>query len=120
MGHIGLDGHWVLEHVRDCLRKETCFLDQIVCCDDTPESKVQMSMRRREPASLFTRHARRLSYEWLAGPREIVIDPERCPPIFSEFTLKKLERDKEGNGSMTSRTATTTRCGALCTYVLRG
>ena len=40
---------------------------------------------------------RRISYEWLAGLREIVIDPERCPLTFSEFTLKEFERDKEGN-----------------------
>ena len=40
---------------------------------------------------------RRLSYEWLAGLREIVIDPERCPLTFSEFTLKEFEKDKEGN-----------------------
>ena len=40
---------------------------------------------------------RRLSYEWLAGLREIVIDSERCPLTFAEFTLKEFERDKEGN-----------------------
>ena len=40
---------------------------------------------------------RRLSYEWLDGLREIVIDSNRCPLAFSEFTLKEFERDKEGN-----------------------
>lgn len=44
-----------------------------------------------------SRQVRRLSYEWLAGLREIVIDPKRCPLTFSEFTLKEFERDKEGN-----------------------
>lgn len=40
---------------------------------------------------------RRLSFEWLAGLREIVIDPNKCPLTFSEFTWKEFERDKEGN-----------------------
>ena len=39
----------------------------------------------------------RLSYEWLAGLCEIVIDPECCPLTFSEFALKEFEKDKEGN-----------------------
>ena len=39
----------------------------------------------------------RLSYKWLAGLREIVIDTDRCPLAFTEFTLKESVRDKEGN-----------------------
>ena len=31
---------------------------------------------------------RKLSYEWLAGLREIVIDPVRCPLTFEEFAMK--------------------------------
>ena len=38
-----------------------------------------------------------MSYEWLAGLREIVIDPKGCVLTFSEFTLMESERDKEGN-----------------------
>ena len=74
---------------------ETYFHDQIVYCDDTPDSKVQMNVWRRELGIRV--HARRLSYEWLAGLREIVIGPERCPLTFSEFTLKEFEKDKESN-----------------------
>lgn len=33
----------------------------------------------------------------LAGLRKIVIDSKRCPLTFSEYTLKELERVKEGN-----------------------
>ena len=40
---------------------------------------------------------RRLSYEWLAGLREIVIDPVRCPLTFAEFSLKEYMRDRDGN-----------------------
>lgn len=40
---------------------------------------------------------RRLSYEWLAGLREIVIDPVRCPLAYEEFRLKEFERDRDGS-----------------------
>jgi hypothetical protein len=40
---------------------------------------------------------RSLSYEWLTGLRETVINPERCPLTISEFTLKEFEKDKEIN-----------------------
>ena len=74
---------------------------RLIYCDDTPDSKVQMNTWRRELAIRVhpARKARmrRLSYEWLAGLREIVIDSQRCPLTFSEFTLKEFERDKEGN-----------------------
>ena len=80
---------------------EAYFHDQIVYCDDTPDSKVQMNVWRRELGirvhAARKARMRRLSYEWLAGLREIVIDPERCPLTFSEFTLKEFEKDKEGN-----------------------
>ena len=39
---------------------------------------------------------RRLSYEWLAGLREIVIDPVQCPLAYEEFRLKEFERDRDG------------------------
>jgi hypothetical protein len=80
---------------------EPYFHDQIVYCDDTPDSKIQMSTYRRDLGIRI--HAarkarmRRLSYEWLAGLREIVIDSKRCPLTFAEFTLKEFERDREGN-----------------------
>ena len=40
---------------------------------------------------------RKLSYEWLAGLREIVIDPVRCPLTFEEFAMKEYERDRDGS-----------------------
>ena len=39
---------------------------------------------------------RRLSYEWLAGLREICIDPVRAPLAYEEFRLKEYLRDKDG------------------------
>lgn len=79
---------------------EPYYHDQVVWCDDTPDSKVQMATWRRElgirahPARKA--RMRRLSYEWLAGLREIVIDPARCPLAFEEFSLKEFERDRDG------------------------
>ncbi len=40
---------------------------------------------------------RKLSYEWLANLREIVIDSERCPLTFTEFVNKEYLRDRDGN-----------------------
>ena len=59
------------------------------CYERTNES--WQAARRRKA------RMRRLSYEWLAGLREIVIDPDRCSLTFTEFTLKEFARDKEGN-----------------------
>jgi len=77
------------------------YHDEIVWCDDTPDGKVQMSQYRRDfgikahPAKKG--NMRRLSYEWLAGLREIVIDPQRCPLTYEEFMLKEYAKDKDGN-----------------------
>ncbi len=84
----------------DAEGEDAYFHDEILWCDDTPDAKVQMGTYRRElelrarPARKS--HMRRLSYEWLAGLREIVIDPKRCPLTFAEFTLKEYMRDKNG------------------------
>lgn len=36
---------------------------------------------------------RRLSYEWLAGLREICIDLKRAPLAYEELRLKEYDRD---------------------------
>lgn len=74
--------------------------DELIWCDDTPDGKQSMAVWRRE-AGLRVRPARksnmrRLSYEWLAGLREIVIDPERAPLAYEEFRLKEYDRDRDG------------------------
>lgn len=77
------------------------FHNQMVWCDDTADGKVQMATYRREygikahPARKG--NMRRLSYQWLAGLREIVIDPKRCPLTFEEFSLKEYAKDRDGN-----------------------
>lgn len=79
---------------------EPYFHEQIIFCNDTPGSKVQMVWRRelgfRVRATRKTR-MRRLSYGWLAGLCEQVIDSNRRPLTFFEFTFKEFEHDKEGN-----------------------
>lgn len=74
--------------------------DELIWADDTPDGKQSMTVWRRE-LGLRVRPARksnmrRLSYEWLAGLREIVIDPVRCPLAYEEFRLKEFERDRDG------------------------
>ena len=74
--------------------------DELIWCDDTPDGKQSMAVWRRE-AGRRVRPARksnmpRLSYEWLAGLREIVIDPERAPLAYEEFRLKEYDRDRDG------------------------
>lgn len=39
---------------------------------------------------------RQLSYEWLAGLREICIDQKRAPLAYEEFRLKEYDRDRDG------------------------
>lgn len=79
---------------------EPYYHDELVWCDDTPDGKVQMATYRRD-FSIRARPARkgrmrRLSYEWLAGLREIVIDPVRCPLTLEEFSTKEYLRDRDG------------------------
>ena len=80
--------------------EEPYYHDQVVCVDDTPDGKVQTSVYRRDlgirahPARKG--RMRQLSYEWLAGLREIVIDPVRCPLTYEEFVTKEYERDRDG------------------------
>lgn len=74
--------------------------DELIWRDDTPDGKQSMAVWRRE-AGLRVRPARksnmrRLSYEWLAGLREICIDPERAPLAYEEFRLKEYDRDRDG------------------------
>lgn len=74
--------------------------NQVVWVDDTSDGKVQTSVYRRDlgirahPARKG--RMRKLSYEWLAGLREIVIDPVRCPLTYEEFVTKEYERDRDG------------------------
>lgn len=77
------------------------FHNQAIWYDDTPDGKVQGNTYRRE-LGLKARPARKgnmrdYSYQWLAGLREIVIDPQRCPLTYEEFALKEYAKDKDGN-----------------------
>lgn len=75
--------------------------DQTVWCDDTPDGKVQMGVWRKEHGirarAARKGNMRRLSYQWLAGLREIVIDPRRAPRAAEEFALKEYARDRDGS-----------------------
>ena len=64
------------------------------------------------PCLLAKKRMRKLSHEWLANLRKIVIDSERCPLTFAEFVNKEYLRDDEagggaiGNGAVAYSTAT--------------
>ena len=75
--------------------------DELIWCDDTPDGKqsdggvaARGGAARAAGAEVAT--CGRLSYEWLAGLREICIDPERAPLAYEEFRLKEYERDRDG------------------------
>ena len=74
--------------------------DELIWADDTPDGKQSMAVWRRElgprvrPAR--KNNMRRLSYEWLAGLREIVIDPVRRPLADEEFRRKDGRRHRNG------------------------
>lgn len=81
--------------------EEPYFHNELVWCDDTPDGKQSMSVYRRE-FGIQARPARKsrmrkFSYEWLAGLREIVIDSQRCPLTFEEFSLKEYMQDRDGS-----------------------
>lgn len=85
----------------DAAHREPVFHAQTIWCDDTADGKQQMATYRRD-FGLNARPARKgnmrdLSYQWLAGLRRIVIDPQRCPKALAEFRLKEYARDKDDN-----------------------
>lgn len=84
----------------DVAGEDAYFHDELIWCDDTPDGKQSMAVYRRD-FGLRARPARkarmrRLSYDWLAGLREICIDAERCPLTYAEFTCKEYLRDRDG------------------------
>lgn len=69
-----------------------------VLCDDANPADIAVYHREGVRARAAGKgNLRKPSYEWLAGLREIAIDPERCPLTFQEFALCEYERDREGN-----------------------
>lgn len=85
----------------DSLHGEPVFHNQLIWCDDTADGKQQMTTYRRQ-FGLNARPARKgnmrdLSYMWLAGLREVVIDSSRTPDLAKEFQLKEYAKDKDGN-----------------------
>lgn len=81
--------------------KEAIYHAEPIWCDDTADGKTHMATYKREyglnarPAKKG--NARKLSYEWLAGLREIVIDPKRTPLTYEEFALCEYAKDRNGD-----------------------
>jgi phage terminase large subunit len=72
--------------------------DERVFCDDANPSDIRVYCDegiRAFPARKG--NMRKQSYTWLAGLREIWIDPNRCPHAFEEFSLCEYAKDRDGN-----------------------
>lgn len=71
---------------------------QGVLCDDANPADIAVYHRAGVRARAAGKGNMRLpSYHWLAGLREIAIDPVRCPLTFEEFALCEFDKDKDGN-----------------------
>jgi len=69
-----------------------------VLCDDANPADIAVYHREGVRARAAGKgNMRKPSYEWLAGLREIAIDPARCPLTFEEFALCEFDKDKDGN-----------------------
>ena len=69
-----------------------------VWCDSADDTSVRAYRTECGINARFARKGgmRKQSYLWLAGLREIVIDPKRCPLTYEEFMLCEYKRDREG------------------------
>lgn len=69
-----------------------------VDCDDANPSDIRVYRDEGVKAMPAQKgNMRRQSYTWLAGLREIAIDPDRCPHAFEEFSLCEYMKDRDGN-----------------------
>lgn len=78
--------------------KEPTYHAEHVLCDDANPADINVyrraGVKARAAGKGGMRHA---SYVWLAGLREIAIDPVRCPHTFQEFALCEYAKDRDGN-----------------------
>ena len=73
------------------------YHDQTVWCDDANPADIAVYRRAGIKAHPADKGGmRRQSYLWLAGLREIAIDPVRCPLTFREFRLCEFAKDRQG------------------------
>lgn len=81
----------------DAAGKEPRYHAETVWCDDAQPEDIAIYRR----AGINARKAgkgglRKASYLWLAGLREIAIDPVRCPQTWREFSLCEYAKDRSG------------------------
>lgn len=78
--------------------EEPVYHSERVFCDDANPSDIRVYADEGVRAFPARKGGmRRQSYTWLAGLREIAIDPERCPHAFEEFSLCEYAKDRDGN-----------------------
>lgn len=72
------------------------YMPETVWCDDDPTSVNEYRRAGVKAHPARKGGMRRPSYQWLAGLREIVIDPRRCPLAWEEFRLCEFAKDRAG------------------------
>lgn len=75
------------------------YHDEQFWCDSSNKSDIYVYRREYDIDAHPARKGgmRKESYLWLAGLREIVIDPIRCPLTFEEFSLCEYKKDSDQN-----------------------
>lgn len=82
---------------RDEGKGEPVYHRELVSCDSADQTSINVYRKRGINARAAEKgNMRRRSYEWLAGLREIAIDPERCPRAWEEFRLCEYAKDRAG------------------------
>ncbi|MEG1619282.1 MAG: PBSX family phage terminase large subunit [Eubacterium sp.] len=82
----------------EVIKKKGVASNDLITCDSSENKSVE----DYRGYNLFARSAekgpdsRNYSFKWLAGLREIIIDPERCPKTLEEFQHFEYERNKSG------------------------
>ena len=82
-------GQWIIDHD---------YLDFETTCDSAEKKSTRDFRNMGIPAVNAKKGPGSVEYsmKWLAG-KKIVIDPERTPNVYQEFTNYQYDRDKDGN-----------------------
>jgi phage terminase large subunit len=73
------------------------YHNEAVWCDDAGSTEIAAYRRMGLNARGAQKgHMRHRSYYWLAGLREIVIDPVRCPEAYKELIMCEFKQDRYG------------------------
>jgi PBSX family phage terminase large subunit len=82
---------------QDKPKDDPIYHHQTVWCDDAGTTEIAAYRRVGLNARASNKgNMRHRSYYWLAGLREIVIDPVRCPEAYKELIMCEFKQDRYG------------------------